>query len=281
MWMKLTCTRCGKEFLRQRCEILRSIERGCQSFYCEKSCQRRDDKYDQTKVCLHCGRKVKRRRWLSETQWKEAKYCTRRCSALAQGSMKVEVACVICGKKRMVKRSAASGSKYCSWGHANIGRSRWKFKARRCVGCDCLFNPLTNAQIFHNRDCFYLNASKIHKNRFDGWEGRKFYCWTILTIKEKGKAFCRCDCGVIRLCELKNIEIGKSKSCGCHRRDWQDVIIKNLSPSGHCHHCGKKTTEDGIFCVGKCRYRYLRSYRPVERINRKTFLGGISYVAQV
>lgn len=61
--------------------------------------------------------------------------------------------------------------------------------------------------------------------------GQKVGRWTLLSeyFKNGKKIYwCRCDCGTMREVRANSIRTGKSKSCGCLRRDRAlDVIPKN------------------------------------------------------
>lgn len=42
--------------------------------------------------------------------------------------------------------------------------------------------------------------------------------WTVLE-KKRGRVLCRCQCGTVRHVVLRDIETGRSKSCGCFARE--------------------------------------------------------------
>jgi hypothetical protein len=46
---------------------------------------------------------------------------------------------------------------------------------------------------------------------------KKFNKLTILKRLEDSKVHCVCDCGGIRICSLKDLKRGRTKSCGCAR----------------------------------------------------------------
>ena len=46
---------------------------------------------------------------------------------------------------------------------------------------------------------------------------KKFNKLTILKRLENSKVYCSCECGGIRICSLKDLKRGRTKSCGCAR----------------------------------------------------------------
>lgn len=56
--------------------------------------------------------------------------------------------------------------------------------------------------------------------------GRRFGRWVVLgkVVKPKGvygvRWLCKCDCGTVAEVSSERLRIGKSKSCGCYRREW-------------------------------------------------------------
>ena len=59
----------------------------------------------------------------------------------------------------------------------------------------------------------------------------RFGRWTILREFRKGRFLyyeCRCDCGTVREVKANSIRTGRSKSCGCLRKERaKDEIVKN------------------------------------------------------
>jgi hypothetical protein len=53
--------------------------------------------------------------------------------------------------------------------------------------------------------------------------GKRFNRWTVLsyvyTIKGRAYWKCRCDCGTIKAINSQQLRFGKSKSCGCYKRE--------------------------------------------------------------
>ena len=60
----------------------------------------------------------------------------------------------------------------------------------------------------------------------------RFGRWTILREFRKGRFLyyhCRCDCGTVRDVKANSIRTGRSKSCGCLRRDSAKKVIHRNS----------------------------------------------------
>lgn len=60
--------------------------------------------------------------------------------------------------------------------------------------------------------------------------GRKFNRWTLLEFKTRNKEgrvlyLCKCDCGTVKTKVARDILEGKSKSCGCFRKE--ETIKRN------------------------------------------------------
>lgn len=68
-----------------------------------------------------------------------------------------------------------------------------------------------------------MDGRKMIRGRFRDLTGKKFGKWTV--IKRSGSDarynatwFCECECGTIKEINSYNLNLGKSKSCGCERR---------------------------------------------------------------
>ena len=60
------------------------------------------------------------------------------------------------------------------------------------------------------------------KEKMETMTGQKIGRWTILGEFRKGRFLyyeCRCDCGTVREVKANSIKCGRSKSCGCWRRE--------------------------------------------------------------
>lgn len=57
--------------------------------------------------------------------------------------------------------------------------------------------------------------------------GAKFHRWTVLReSNQKYKLLCTCECGTVKDVWKSHLKSGKSKSCGCLRRDSGRITIK-------------------------------------------------------
>lgn len=74
-------------------------------------------------------------------------------------------------------------------------------------------------------------SAGIEEAKMETMIGQKAGRWTILGEFRKGRFLyyeCRCDCGTLRNVKANSIRCGRSKSCGCLRRERAlDVISKN------------------------------------------------------
>lgn len=73
--------------------------------------------------------------------------------------------------------------------------------------------------------------SGIEETKMETMIGQKVGRWTILGELRKGRFLyyeCRCDCGTVREVKANSIRCGRSKSCGCLRRERAlDIISEN------------------------------------------------------
>jgi hypothetical protein len=73
--------------------------------------------------------------------------------------------------------------------------------------------------------------SGIEETKMETMIGQKAGRWTILGELRKGRFLyyeCRCDCGTVREVKANSIRCGRSRSCGCLRRERAlDVISEN------------------------------------------------------
>ncbi len=73
--------------------------------------------------------------------------------------------------------------------------------------------------------------SGIEESEMETMIGQKAGRWTILGEFRKGRFLyyeCRCDCGTVRNVKAGSIRCGRSKSCGCLRRERAlDIIVEN------------------------------------------------------
>lgn len=74
-------------------------------------------------------------------------------------------------------------------------------------------------------------SAGIEEAKMETMIGQKVGRWTILGEFRKGRFLyyeCRCDCGTLRDVKANSIRSGRSKSCGCLRRDRAlDIISEN------------------------------------------------------
>lgn len=74
-------------------------------------------------------------------------------------------------------------------------------------------------------------SAGIEEAKMETMIGQKAGRWTILGEFRKGRFLyyeCRCDCGTVRNVKSSSIRCGRSKSCGCLRRERaMDIISKN------------------------------------------------------
>jgi hypothetical protein len=49
--------------------------------------------------------------------------------------------------------------------------------------------------------------------------GQRFNRWTVVRREPKSSWLCRCDCGTERVVQATALKSGRSKSCGCYKKD--------------------------------------------------------------
>ena len=131
--------------------------------------------------------------------------------------------------------------------------------------CDCGNETVAEtAQLIgnHKRSCGCLVAEATRKANTVDHTGHK---WARLTAlypaprigNERIKWVCRCDCG--NLVEIYTNNIGKTKSCGCLRREnIEKDFIGNQLTHGGTH---ERLYKIWYGAVDRCYHQYVRSYR--------------------
>lgn len=65
--------------------------------------------------------------------------------------------------------------------------------------------------------------------KFEDLKGQKFGYWTVVERAENHPAtrraqwFCECECGTKKIIRASALKSGKSKSCGCHKNDYNKI----------------------------------------------------------
>lgn len=70
-----------------------------------------------------------------------------------------------------------------------------------------------------------LKMVKTKQSKVDNLSGQHFGYWTVLQRAENSQSgsarwLCRCECGKERIVRAQELKRGKSKSCGCHKNDY-------------------------------------------------------------
>lgn len=86
--------------------------------------------------------------------------------------------------------------------------------------------------------------------------GKKFGRWTVIKNLPKGKCVCKCDCGIIKNVYRGFLKSGRSKSCGCLRRELTSKRLK--TPLSHLKNTKFYFTYRNI--VNRCDYKKDDSY---------------------
>jgi hypothetical protein len=98
--------------------------------------------------------------------------------------------------------------------------SRYKLTTGRTKSCGCLRSELMKER---NRGKTWTNLAPDRDTQVV--PGARFGRWTALTLPYSEPealsriALCRCDCGTERAVPARALLLGRSKSCGCLRRD--------------------------------------------------------------
>lgn len=62
--------------------------------------------------------------------------------------------------------------------------------------------------------------------------GETFWDWTVVEWSKENKKYkCVCKCGTERLIRQNTLKSGRTKSCGCNRRNWKDNNKEALEKS--------------------------------------------------
>ena len=68
-----------------------------------------------------------------------------------------------------------------------------------------------------------LKYKIMNEKGADKYEGKKYNRWTILKYlpekHKKAKGLCVCSCGTERVVQISSLTEGRSKSCGCHKKE--------------------------------------------------------------
>ena len=65
--------------------------------------------------------------------------------------------------------------------------------------------------------------------KFEDLKGQKFGYWTVVERAENHPAarsaqwLCECECGTKKIIRASALKSGKSKSCGCHKNDYNKI----------------------------------------------------------
>lgn len=107
--------------------------------------------------------------------------------------------------------------------------------------CHCgTIKKVRLSYIIHNRtkDCGCGHRKRLQEAHFKKYEhliGTKINGWTVLDIIspteqcDKGHALCECECGTVKEVNLSYLIQGKSKDCGCGRKETlRKTFTKNL-----------------------------------------------------
>lgn len=111
--------------------------------------------------------------------------------------------------------------------------------------------------------------------------GQKFNRWTLVEYLGNGKYLGRCECGTEKVVRGVDIKRGKSKSCGCLKKESSTKTIQkqNEKQKGENHpFYGKRLTQEHKRkisdarkgkCVGELNPNYNTGITDEERENRK------------
>ena len=80
--------------------------------------------------------------------------------------------------------------------------------------------------------------------------GQRFNRWTILSYSQNPRnASCQCDCGTIKILDVSSVKRGKSKSCGCYRKE---VLQRERTTHGHSLEDGSPEYIVWLAMKGRC-----------------------------
>jgi hypothetical protein len=90
---------------------------------------------------------------------------------------------------------------------------RYRLSQGRTKSCGCYRREVLQGKSW---------ANPLPKSDTEVVPGARFGRWTVLGPVQSGhdrSAPCRCDCGTERAVAARDLRLGKTKSCGCYRRD--------------------------------------------------------------
>lgn len=222
----------------------------------------------ETKICEYCGKTFNRLPDLSNRQWAERRFCSRKCVSLSLQKRKL-IICAHCGKGFQVYQS--SSQKFCSTSCANKGKSRSRptwlsspenkmsalisrkeyFQARQQYrNCEYCNNPFPVGPKSKRRFC-----SRHCKDRW--WSEHRLetmfclYCGkpfqrSTKSARRSKKKFCSRRC-YLEFCRKRPPEQHHSWKGGeCYYGpDWDEIAERVRQRDKVCQDCGKVPDDNG------------------------------------
>jgi hypothetical protein len=98
---------------------------------------------------------------------------------------------------------------------------------------------------------------------------KKFNKLTVLKRLDNSKVHCVCDCGGIRICSLKDLKRGRTKSCGCARntpelRELASIRAYDLQKKGILKKGGDNHTDE--YTKFRCLFKMISATNRKENL---------------
>lgn len=99
--------------------------------------------------------------------------------------------------------------------------------------------------------------------KFEDLKGQKFGYWTVVERAENHPAtrsaqwLCECECGTKKIIRASALKSGKSKSCGCHKNDYNKIHGGTIHKI--CRYIEREGSDYRVGERGGCwRYSYMQ-----------------------
>lgn len=139
--------------------------------------------------------------------------------------------------------------------------------------CDCGNTKVISGNVLKQgkaRSCGCLTSKLLTESHSEDLTGRRFGSLTVMSRAERPEGLissgtywlCRCDCGNEKIIMGKSLQQGKTKSCGCHFQEINDITgqrFGKLTVIAQDKTCAKKG--DGTYWICSCDCGQIKSVR--------------------
>ena len=139
--------------------------------------------------------------------------------------------------------------------------------------CDCGNTKVISGNVLKQgktHSCGCLTSKLLAESHSEDLTGRRFGSLTVMSRAERPEGLissgtywlCRCDCGNEKIIMGKSLQQGKTKSCGCHFQEINDITgqrFGKLTVIAQDKTCAKKG--DGTYWICSCDCGQIKSVR--------------------